>query len=520
MSWRARRHRRIILPVLTGSTRPRSRGTGPAQAQTRTRRRAASPPSVLVRAGLLLALSACAHGPRTKTLRTPEHITYSVSGDLDRWDVELCFGDARPAALVGSESAAERLLHPRDAASGLPLELTGGDAPRIDLDNLTGPCLTYGVDLSGAGDGWRQDLRRIGDDLLVDNELWLWHPPKVASTPRITVDFSFPGARVSSPWPREGDARFVIPLVGLRWRSYTAVGELEIDTLEVAGAELEVVVMGGERELSKGGIRRWMKSTGEAVASLYGAFPVPHLQVLIIPTQGYGSPVIFGLVERGGPAILLLIDRDAEDDEFIGEWVSIHELLHLGMPFIQRRDAWLPEGFVTYYTEVVRARTGLRSEESAWRALLSGFDRGARDVRGDRSLGDASRSMHDLHAYSWVYWGGAAIALLSDVALRQGSDGSIALDDGLRHLWRCCATSPRRWTADDILEELDRWRGQAWIIPLSRRLLATDGFDDLPRLYRKLGVYMVHGELTLDGTAALTHLRSAIFAPTSTASHQ
>ncbi len=128
--------------------------------------------------------------------------------------------------------------------------------------------------------------------------------------------------------------------------------------------------------------------------------------------------------------------------------------------------------------------------------------------------------MHDLHAYSWVYWGGAAIALLSDVALRQASDGSIALDDGLRHLWRCCATSPRRWTADDILEELDRWRGEDWIIPLCRRLLATNGFDDLPRLYRKLGVDMVHGELTLDGTAALTHLRSAIFAPTSTASHQ
>ncbi len=513
MSWRALPRGRIICPVL-GSTGPRSRCAEAAPDPGNDR--APSPLAPLAGAGIVLALAlgACAHGTGTTKRGPPTDLAYTVSGDLERWEVELCFGDARPEALVGSESAALRLLEPRDVATGQALPVTRGDAPRLDLSGLQGPCLAYGVELSGGGSGWRQDLRRIGDDLLIANDLWLWHPPKVASAPTITVDFDFADARVSSPWRREGEARFLIPIVGLRWRSYTAVGQLDLDTFEVAGSELEVVVMGGERALTQGGIRRWMTSAGEAVAS------VPRLQVLIIPSYGYGSPVVFGLVERGGPAILLLVDSEAEDDEFIGEWVSIHELLHLGMPFIQRRDAWLPEGFVTYYTEVVRARTGLRSEERAWRALLSGFARGARDVRGDRSLEDASRSMHDLHAYSWVYWGGAAIALLSDVALREASDGSIALDDGLRHLWRCCATSPRRWTAEDILEELERWRGEAWIIPLCRRLLATSGFDDLPRLYRKLGVDMVHGDLALDGTAALTHLRSAIFAPTSTASHQ
>ncbi len=464
--------------------------------------------------------TACAHHQQTPP--APEAWTYTISNGSEHgelWRVELCFRGERPSLLIASEAAGDLITTPRSSASGEPLPLERGTTPTIDLENLKGDCLTYGVDLSEADHGWRPNVRRIGDDLVVANDLWLWHPRRIRHTTQITAEFQFGEGRVSTPWASDSQGRFLLPNSALYWRSYTALGDLDIDTIEVAGGTLEIVILDAPHRLTREGARRWLQTAGEAAATLYGGLPRSHLRALVLPVGAAYDPVVFGSVERGGASVLLLIDSEAEDDDFYGEWVAIHEFLHLGMPFIDRNDAWLPEGFVTYYTEVVRARMGLRSEAAAWHALLDGFRRGREDVRGDRSLGVASRSMHNLHAYSWVYWGGAAIALLSDVAIRQQSGGKLALDDGLRHLWRCCALSHRRWTGAEILAELDRWRGDGWIIPLSQRLLETSGFDELPSLYRKLGVSMVHGSPALDGTSALSHLRSEIFAKTSQASN-
>ncbi|MEZ4383953.1 MAG: hypothetical protein R3A79_21655 [Nannocystaceae bacterium] len=470
----------------------------------------------LVAAALLGLAPSCAHRPRADA--PTRAWSYTIDDHGERWDVELCFADAPPRRLVAATAAAEALLDPRDPVTGAALERIDGDAPQIDLAPLRGGCLTYGVDVAAAAGGWSRRLPAVGGDRLVANELWLWHPPRVAEDATITADFrAREGERVSMPWtPRgeAGDGRYTLPEAALRWSSYSAVGRLEVHALEVAGGALEVVVLDAPRRLTPDGLRRWLTAAGEAAAALYGAFPRPRLQLLVVPVDSYGEPVLFGAVERGGDSVFLLINGNASDDAFVGEWVAIHEILHTGMPFVARGDAWLAEGFVTYYTEVVRARTGLKTEAQAWRALLAGFGRGERDVRGDATLGEASAAMGRLHAYSWVYWGGAAIALANDVAIREASAGARSLDDGLRHLSRCCAQGDRRWGAAEILAELDAWRGSALVAPLCQEILATSGFDELAGLYRKLGVSMVDENLGLDDTAPLAPIRRAIFAKT------
>ena len=54
---------------------------------------------------------------------------------------------------------------------------------------------------------------------------------------------------------------------------------------------------------------------------------------------------------------MLILDARAEDQQLPGEWVSTHEFLHFGMPLIA--EPWMAEGFVTYYTTVLRARQGV-----------------------------------------------------------------------------------------------------------------------------------------------------------------
>ncbi|MCK6549944.1 hypothetical protein L6R52_29190, partial [Myxococcota bacterium] len=118
------------------------------------------------------------------------------------------------------------------------------------------------------------------------------------------------------------------------------------------------------------------------------------------PVRGRG-PVDFGLVLRGGgPSVTFFVGDEADDASLVGEWVAVHELSHLSMPFVERDAAWLSEGFATYYQNVLRARAGLMSAEAAWTELHEGFARGQAanvdaDARGDD--GDDERRS-ELHA--------------------------------------------------------------------------------------------------------------------------
>ena len=135
--------------------------------------------------------------------------------------------------------------------------------------------------------------------------------------------------------------------------------------------------------------------------------------------------------------------------------------------------------------------------------------------------------MHENFAYQRVYWGGAAIALLADVALREAGS---SLDAGMRQLQRCCAPTLRVWPAGQILQAMDDSgpalqgpRGQPNLAApnlaapkleaLSSPILRSVAFPDLTPIYRKLGVSMVDGVPTLDESAPVAHLRRAIFSP-------
>ena len=443
----------------------------------------------------------------------------SVAPGLGRLDVKLCFRDRVPARLVADdESAAGYLLDARELPGGraLPVDVDGGF---IDASGVTGECVAYAVDLARLVE--EVDERptvRVGGVVASSPHMWLWRPAKLFLEAEVTLGFALPeGVRASVPWPQQG-GRYRLSTTAFTWASQVVIGRFHEDRFTAAGAEFRVAVMDLPREISAEGLRRWLVTAAQTVAGLYGGvFPVSHMQVVVVPYPGGGDPVYFGMALRGGgPAVMLLISNAAPDVAFPGEWVAIHEFLHHGMPFI--RDAWMSEGFVTYYTEVLRARGGFRSETASWRAILAGFERGRNSGVGV-ALAEESRQMHDNHAYQRVYWGGAAIALLADVALREAGG---SLDAAMRQLRGCCAATPRIWRGEEVLVELDAWLASpaSGVRPPTPGLQALAGpilrsvdFPALASIYRKLGVSMVNGEPTLDESAPIAQLRRAIFTP-------
>jgi hypothetical protein len=248
------------------------------------------------------------------------------------------------------------------------------------------------------------------------------------------------------------------------------------------------------------------------VADLYGRFPSQRVTVLVQPTPARRPPVLFGQAMRaGGGLVHLLLAAAAPDEELPGEWVAVHEMTHLGMPWTYDSEAWLQEGFVTYYQEVLRARAGFLTEQQAWQNIHDGFGRG-RLRGGDDALAHESATMAETHNYWRVYWAGAAVALLLDVELRRRWPGERSLDDVMRFLDRRFGMrAPQRGV--DMLRAVDAWLGQPLCSVVAETCLARSSFPDVSRAYAALGLDVVDGLIVLRDDAPQAADRARIMRP-------
>jgi hypothetical protein len=350
---------------------------------------------------IALTLVACATAPSTTKKQTSEaprawHYDAWLDRELETAVVRVCFADPVPRTLVTRERANSFVDKVVDDVSNEPLTRTD------EGWQMRSRCARYQVDIAAAATLYRRpDLAsRFDDAVVISPELLLLRPARVSYEAELTLEVSSWGDReVSAPWPQDERGRYHFGCNAMWWRSYIAVGDMRRERVIVPGGELDVVFVNPDSFAdAPEDWRRWLESAGASVAQMYGELPVARLQIVVVPVPVPGdSPVMFGMVVRGGhPGALLLVRPHGDRDALIGEWVAIHELSHLALPFVRRQDSWFSEGLASWYQQVLRVRSGLLDERAAFDRLSSGIV-GARD-------GNVRRIPH-------LYWAGAAFWL-------------------------------------------------------------------------------------------------------------
>ncbi|WP_106389888.1 hypothetical protein [Enhygromyxa salina] len=400
-----------------------------------------------------------------------------ASGPSPRWSYEIAVDDAlehMQLALCIEGPRPIYLQAPRGAMSFVDsARVRGGDALERDGSGFVVEtlgehgCLDLEIDLAAAARASGRDSARRGDSIMVAPDRWLWCPGLVPDEVEARARFDLPeGVTATVPWPHLEDGWRRLDHTSFGWNAWIAFGHYQPIEFTVGECEFEVAVLDGERAATDAGIERWLRVAAESSVELYGRFPRDRVSLVVIPTSGWrDSAVMFGMARRGGGgSAMLLLNEDARDDELPGEWVASHELLHLGMPLID--DPWMSEGFVTYYTQILRARQGVlaasanRDEQA--RAALLALREGFRRARGGtRTLAKASDNMRRSGGYTRVYWGGAAVAFDLDRSIRAATEGRRSLDD-LMILLAELAPVHRHWQAEDLIArmeaEVERWR--------------------------------------------------------------
>ncbi len=439
-----------------------------------------------------------------------------VPAELDRLDVRACFRRGGPMRLRPASSRASSRLRTLSADSGVDVRRLGDEI--LIRSELSDACVDYRIDLASVSEQghWRRSSVRTHDAILVTPAVFLWLPVDLS-----TIELRFelpPGYAVSAPWERfdRGDvAHYRIDTDETRSNGKIALGRFDRYHLAVEDATIDVAVLRGEPPAESGKIRRWLEANIDAVSAVHGRFPVPRLQLLVVPLGAGDEPVPWGQVTRGGgDAVHLYVDQRQSESVFLDDWVLSHELSHLFHPPMNGDARWIYEGLASYYQYVARARTGMLTPRQAWAGLHSGFERGRRGGRPGRSLNDATENMHREQAYMQVYWSGAAIFLLADLQLRRDSGGAQSLDRVLADFHACCLPSDRLWRGDEFLHELDRLSGTRVFSRLAETYGDSDRFPDLNEAYRQLGLTIERARrLGFGGNPAGVALRDAIMGP-------
>jgi hypothetical protein len=381
-------------------------------------------------------------------------------------------------------------------------------------------CVDYWFALNGAASARRsRDVVRVGRDVIAAADAWLL---PVKGPARDEIRFELPdGVRVSTPWEPAGEQapRFLADETSNDTEALVAFGRFNPRTEYVGATRLDIAMLDSSPPVDPADVSIWVTAAARQVTLAYGTFPVSRVQVLIVPVLGVwpnrSGPTLeavpFARVMRnGGFTVQFFVNQTAPLAEYLADWTAPHEFSHLLLPYVRRTDAWVSEGFASYYQNVLMARAGVLDERGAWQKLWEGFERGRRE-RYDDTL-DESMRRHGPNMLMRMYWSGAAVALMADVELRRASPPS-SLDTLLATMRDCCLGNDRTWSGLELFQRFDEIAGRAVWVPLYRSTAQATEFPDVDPVLTQLGVRRVDGRVVLDDRAPFADIRQSIMAP-------
>jgi hypothetical protein len=284
---------------------------------------------------------------------------------------------------------------------------------------------------------------------------------------------------------------------------YDAFEQLPKTDLDVPGGVIHVGFAPGEIALPKEKVLDWVRTSARAVATYYGRFPVSELKLLIVPVSG---PRVRGGTTWGyrGAAIRVMFGSDASENDLRRDWVMVHEMVHLALPDLAERHAWLSEGLAVYIEPIARVQAGDLTAAEIWQAMMRDMPQGLPQA-GDRGLDNTD-------TWGRRYWGGAMFCLLADIEIRKATGNRLGLQDAMRAVIAAGGNHEQDWPIARVLSTADKAVGVDVLTRLHNEMGARPETPDLAALWRDLGLRRRGEALEFDDAAPLAAIRRAITA--------
>jgi hypothetical protein len=302
-----------------------------------------------------------------------------------------------------------------------------------------------------------------------------------------------------------------LPFVALVWtiahiRSTHADDDMT-STLVISGSRIDVTIESGAWKISHDDILHWVKLAGEAVATYYGKYPVPHVTLKISPFDGVGVRHGMTWPHEGGGLIKIGLGTQTPPADLNDEWMLTHEMVHLSFPSLADEHHWMEEGLATYVEPIARIQAGQMPAIQMWTDL-------ARDMRKGVPSPD-EKGLDNTHTWASTYWGGALFCLLADVRIREQTHNKMGLQDALRGILNAGGDIRQDWDIEKAFELGDKTTGVPVLTTLYSKMKNDPMPVDLPAMWKQLGVEPDGRTVHLNDDAPLAAIRRALTSPDS-----
>jgi hypothetical protein len=281
----------------------------------------------------------------------------------------------------------------------------------------------------------------------------------------------------------------------------SAVNEMNA-TYSVGKSNIEVHIAPGELQVSNEELMNWAHWASDSVTTYYGRYPVPQLQLQIVPTHGSGvrGGKTFG--EEYGGSIRIHVGAETTMENLQNDWMLTHEMVHLSFPSVAENHHWIEEGIATYVEPIARVRAGHMDAQEMWFELVRDLHQGLPE-EGDKGLDNT-------HTWARTYWGGALFCFLADVEIRKQTNNQKGLDDALRGILNAGGDIRHEWELTKALKTGDQATGVAVLVPLYEKMKDQPYQVDLAAMWKELGVERVGDTAQFVDSAPLAKVREGI----------
>ena len=271
---------------------------------------------------------------------------------------------------------------------------------------------------------------------------------------------------------------------------------------KVGKSRIDVQIDGGAMAVSNQDLIEWVHWASDSVTTYYGRYPVPSLELRIMPTSGRGvrGGKTFG--ERDGGSIRIHVGSETIMAGLQADWMLTHEMVHLAFPSVADEHHWIEEGLATYVEPIARVRAGHLDVHQMWFELMRDLHQGLPEP-GDQGLD---------HTHTWArtYWGGALFCFLADIEIHKQTNNRKGLDDALRGILDAGGDIRYDWKLSDALRTGDQATGVSVLIPLYNKMKDQPYEVDLPAMWKSLGVERAGDTARFVDSAAMAKIRDAI----------
>jgi hypothetical protein len=352
---------------------------------------------------------------------------------------------------------------------------------------------------------------RMRESIVADPDAWL-ALPEPGNNYTVSIRFELPhGGDIATSLPFDGD-RYQTTTNEVRGAGPMVFGTFDRFSLDAPApgsladgsdktTTIDLVIVGDSIASSREELTKWVATSARASAEFWRGFPIERPLLILIPADG--NKVMDGRVEStGGVTIVVEVGHETDPADLYQDWILIHEMLHLGSPYISDTGAWLNEGTATFYEPIVRMRAGWKTREEVWKEWIEWMPNGLRAM-GEVGLAEAEGG--------GIYWGGALFLLLAEIEVRQRTDLVLGVEDCLRAVRDAGGTTDANWTTFKFAEFCDESLGGITVRNLLVNHLRPGEPPDLDALWAELGVSMDdEGTIHFDDSTPLAAVRDAI----------